>query len=229
MLHTKCEEDLNYAKYRNPKKAKAMTKMTDTHDTNNPAPVSPQTDLTAHAVSDRSLLPPWPQDFEEAVFAMGCFWGVERLFWQAPGVWVTMAGYAGGDDLAPTYKSVCTGETGHAEVVRVIYDPTVITYKQLLQMFWNNHNPTQGMRQGNDIGAQYRSIIFANSDEQMTLAQSTKESFQEQLDAKGMGEITTRIVAPAPFYYAEDDHQQYLAKNKDGYCGLKGIGVPCII
>ncbi len=186
--------------------------------------------LPTHAVSNRSLLPPWPQYYEEATFAMGCFWGAERLFWQASGVWVTMVGYAGGDDNpAPNYTSVCSGETGHAEVVRVIYDPAIITYKQLLQIFWESHNPTQGMRQGNDIGSQYRSMIFARNNEQMSLAQSTKDRFQQSLAAKGMGDITTEIVPTTHFYYAEEYHQQYLARNKDGYCGLKGTGIACAI
>lgn len=182
-----------------------------------------------HYVNTRSLLPPWPDGYEEASFAMGCFWGAERLFWQLPGVWVSMVGYAGGDHSAPDYTSVCKGNTGHAETVRVIYDPAIITYAHLLRVFWENHDPTQGMRQGNDMGSQYRSVVFTNNDAQLRLAQNTKNTFQKQLAANGLGEITTQITPVGPFYYAEDDHQQYLAKNQDGYCGLQGTGVSCAI
>ncbi len=182
-----------------------------------------------HAVSGRPLLPPWPEGLEEAQFAMGCFWGAERLFWQTPGVWVTAAGYAGGDVHDPDYEAVCSGQTGHAETVRVIYDPKTVSYAQLLTLFWENHDPTQGMRQGNDVGAQYRSVIFTSNAAQERQALASRDRYQGRLDAKGLGKITTQIVRAGPFYLAEDYHQQYLAKNPDGYCGLKGTGVACAI
>ncbi len=182
-----------------------------------------------HFINDRALGGPWPAGYQEAMFAMGCFWGAERLFWQAEGVWVTIAGYAGGEDTAPTYKAVCSGRTGHAEVVRVVFDPDVISYKQLLQLFWENHNPTQGMRQGNDVGSQYRSAIFTTNEAQKQQAQDTMAMFQGELTAQGLGQITTQIQDATEFYYAEDYHQQYLAKNEDGYCGLKGTGAQCAI
>ena len=185
--------------------------------------------LDPHFVSGRSLYAPWPEGFEDARFAMGCFWGAERLFWQAPRVWVTMVGYGGGHDDAPTYASVCAGKTGHAEVVRIVFDPKEVSYAQLLQIFWENHDPTQGLRQGNDVGSQYRSMVFTTSPEQENIAQKTKTLFQQDLTAKGLGKITTEIVPTGPFYYAEDDHQQYLAKKPQGYCGLKGTGAQCAI
>jgi peptide-methionine (S)-S-oxide reductase len=163
------------------------------------------------------------------VFALGCFWGAERLFWQLPGVYSTAVGYAGGFTPNPTYQEVCSGETGHAEVVRVIYDPEKIDYEDLLKAFWESHDPTQGMRQGNDVGTQYRSAIYVLDEQQRKAAEESKAAYQARLSAAGRGEITTEI-APAPqFYYAEDYHQQYLAKNPDGYCGLKGTGVVCPI
>ena len=185
--------------------------------------------VAVHVVSGRPLLPPWPEGYQEARFAMGCFWGAERLFWQTPGVWVTMAGYAGGDTANPDYQSVCSGETGHAETVRVIFDPAAISYEQLLTLFWENHDPTQGMRQGNDVGSQYRSAIFTLTPEQQRQALASRERYQSRLAAKGLGQITTQISKAGPFYLAEDYHQQYLAKNPDGYCGLKGTGVACVL
>jgi peptide-methionine (S)-S-oxide reductase len=182
-----------------------------------------------HFVNSRSLYAPWPEGFAEASFAMGCFWGAERLFWKIPGVWVTMVGYAGGDDPAPNYSSVCTGKTGHAEAVRMVYDPTAISYAALLQLFWEHHDPTQGMRQGNDRGSQYRSVIFAHDAQQKRLAQASMKTFQAELSAKGFGPITTQIVEAGAFHYAEEDHQQYLAKNPAGYCGLKGTGAQCAL
>ncbi len=180
-----------------------------------------------HFVTDRPLKGPYPEGTEMAMFAMGCFWGVERRFWKTPGVWVTMVGYAGGTTPNPTYHEVCTGLTGHTEVVRIVYEPDKVSYAELLRAFWENHDPTQGMRQGNDIGTQYRSAIFTYDDAQERLARETCELFQERLNAARHGRITTEI-RPAPaFYFAEDFHQQYLAKNPGGYCGVGGVGVSC--
>jgi len=182
-----------------------------------------------HFVNGHRIVPPFPAGLQEAVFALGCFWGAERLFWQLPGVYSTAVGYAGGFTANPTYQEVCSGETGHAEVVRVIYDPEKIDYEDLLKAFWESHDPTQGMRQGNDVGTQYRSAIYVLDEEQRKVAEESKAAYQARLNAAGRGEITTEI-APAPqFYYAEDYHQQYLAKNPDGYCGLQGTGVVCPI
>ncbi|MBS0193154.1 MAG: peptide-methionine (S)-S-oxide reductase MsrA [Proteobacteria bacterium] len=164
----------------------------------------------------------------EAVFGMGCFWGAERLFWKLPGVFTTAAGYAGGGTPNPTYREVCSGRTGHAEVVRVVFDPSRIGYEELLRAFWENHDPTQGMRQGNDAGTQYRSVIHCHDAGQHRAALASRDAYQARLSAAGMGAITTDIVFPAPaFYYAEDEHQQYLSKNPRGYCGLAGTGVSC--
>lgn len=180
-----------------------------------------------HFVSHRPLKGPYPEGTETALFGMGCFWGVERLFWQVPGVWVTASGYAGGTTPNPTYQETCTGMTGHAEVVRVVYDPKVVSYDELLKLFWENHDPTQGMRQGNDVGTTYRSAIFATTDAQMRAALASRDAYQAALTSAGRGRITTEI-APAPeFYFAEDYHQQYLAQNPNGYCGLQGTGVAC--
>lgn len=180
-----------------------------------------------HFVNGHALKPPFPVGMQEAVFGLGCFWGAERKFWQQPGVYVTAAGYAGGYTLNPTYEEVCTGRTGHAEVVRVVFDPERVSYPQLLKLFWEAHDPTQGMRQGNDIGTQYRSCIFTTDAAQQQAAESSLRDYQSALKAAGYSPITTEIHPAGEFYYAEDYHQQYLAKNPDGYCGLRGTGVSC--
>lgn len=182
-----------------------------------------------HAIWGRPLKAPVPEGMAEAVFGMGCFWGVERIFWQTEGVWLTMTGYAGGYTPNPTYEEVCSGKTGHAEVVRVIFDPARISYDQLLARFWEGHDPTQGMRQGNDRGTQYRSAIYATDAAQLAAAKASRDAYGARLAQAGYGAITTEI-APAPeFYYAEDYHQQYLHKNPQGYCGIGGTGVTCPI
>jgi peptide-methionine (S)-S-oxide reductase len=178
-----------------------------------------------HAVNSHPLQPPFPAGMQQAVFAMGCFWGAERRFWQQPGVYSTAVGYAGGHTPNPTYEEVCSGLTGHTEVVLVVFDPQVTGYAALLKVFWEAHNPTQGMRQGNDSGTQYRSAIYCHGSEQLTAAQASQETFQQALTAAGQGLITTEIAAAPAFYYAEAYHQQYLAKNPGGYCGLGGTGV----
>lgn len=182
-----------------------------------------------HFLSGIDLKSPVPAGMVEAMFGMGCFWGVERKFWQQPGIWLTMVGYAGGFTPNPTYKETCTQLTGHNEVVRVIYDPTVTSYEALLQVFWENHDPTMGMRQGNDIGSTYRSGIYTYSAEQAAAAEASKTAYAERLRAAGHGAVTTEILPAPVFYYAEDYHQQYLAKNPEGYCGLGGTGVSCPI
>ncbi len=182
-----------------------------------------------HFVSGNPLKGPYPDGFQTAVFGMGCFWGVERIFWQLPGVWVTAVGYSGGITPNPTYEETCTGRTGHAEVVKVVFDPEVISYGDLLKAFWENHDPTQGMRQGNDIGTTYRSAIYYLNDDQKAEAERSREAYQAALAKAGRGEITTEIEALGPFYYAEDYHQGYLAKNPAGYCGIGGTGVVCPI
>ena len=182
-----------------------------------------------HFVSGRPLVGPYPEGLDEAVFGLGCFWGAERVFWQAPGVWVTAVGYAGGTTPNPTYEEVCSGRTGHTEAVLVVYDPKVTSYDALLKLFWETHDPTQGMRQGNDVGTQYRSAIYTFSPQQAALAETSRVAYQRQLEAAGLGEITTEIREAPPFYFAEDYHQQYLAKNPMGYCGLGGTGVSCPI
>jgi len=179
-----------------------------------------------HFVNGHRVVPPFPAGLREAMFALGCFWGAERLFWQLPGVYSTAVGYAGGFTPNPTYQEVCSGDTGHAEVVRVIYDPKRISYPDLLKVFWESHNPTQGMRQGADVGTQYRSAIYTFDSEQRAAAEESKRLYQARLAAAGRGTITTEIHDAPPFYYAEDYHQQYLAKNPDGYCGIGGCGVP---
>lgn len=183
----------------------------------------------AHFVNGHRIVPPFPAGLREAVFGLGCFWGAERLFWQLPGVYSTAVGYAGGLTPNPTYEEVCTGLTGHAEVVRVIYDPEKIDYEDLLKVFWEAHDPTQGMRQQNDVGTQYRSVIFTSDAEQRQAAEESKGAYQARLTAAGVGSITTEIRDTPQFYYAEDYHQQYLAKNPEGYCGLQGTGVSCPI
>ncbi len=188
-----------------------------------PLTVSPR-----HAVLGTPMQPPFAAGMEEAQFGMGCFWGAERLFWKIPGVHSTSVGYAGGYTLNPTYEEVCSGRTGHAEVVRVVFDPTKVSYETLLKAFWERHDPTQGMRQGNDLGTQYRSVIYCTSDGQLVAAEASRARYQQALDSAQRGAITTEI-RPAPqFFYAEDDHQQYLHKNPEGYCGLGGTGVVCV-
>jgi peptide-methionine (S)-S-oxide reductase len=181
-----------------------------------------------HDVLGSPLRGPFPEGVEQAVFGLGCFWGAERIFWQAPGVFTTAVGYAGGFTPNPTYEEVCSGRTGHAEVVLVAFDPAAgATYEQMLKLFWEGHDPTQGMRQGNDLGTQYRSAIYWFDDAQRAAAQASREMYSSQLKASGYGEITTEIAKAGPFYYAESYHQQYLAKNPGGYCGLGGTGVAC--
>lgn len=180
-----------------------------------------------HYVNDHVLQPPFPAGMAVALFGLGCFWGAERKFWTQSGVYSTAVGYAGGMTPNPTYEEVCGGRTGHAEVVQVVFDPAVVSYQQLLTVFWEAHNPTQGMRQGNDVGTQYRSAIYAGNDAQLTAAEQSRLVYQQALTAAGYGTITTEITAAPPFYYAEDYHQQYLAKNPGGYCGLGGLGVRC--
>jgi peptide-methionine (S)-S-oxide reductase len=182
-----------------------------------------------HEVLGTPLMPPFPEGLQRAVFGMGCFWGAERFFWQADGVYTTAAGYAGGFTPNPTYEEVCSAGTGHAEVVLAVFDPNVTSYEAMLQLFWENHDPTQGMRQGNDVGTQYRSAIYVHDDAQRSAAEASKAMYQERLTAARHGEITTEILDAGPFYYAEDYHQQYLAKNPNGYCGLGGTGVSCPI
>ena len=181
----------------------------------------------AHYVNGHPLQPPFPDGLETAMFGLGCFWGAERLFWKLPGVYSTAVGYAGGITPNPSYQEVCSGRTGHTEAVLVVFDPTVISYDQLLKAFWEGHNPTQGMRQGNDVGTQYRSGIYADTDEQLASAKTSRDRYQDVLSAAGYGEITTEILPAPTFYYAEDYHQQYLAKNPGGYCGLGGTGLSC--
>ena len=180
-----------------------------------------------HFVNGHPLKPPFPAGMQQAVFGMGCFRGAEKLFWQRAGVYSTAVGYAGGQTKNPTYEEVCSGFTNHAEVVLVVFDPKVVSYEELLKVFWEGHNPTHGMRQGNDRGTQYRSAIYAYGDEQLKAAQRSKEMYQQALNKKGVGTITTEIRSAPEFYYAEDYHQQYLGKNPNGYCGLGGTGVSC--
>ena len=181
----------------------------------------------AHYVTGNPLRGPFDAHLRQAMFGMGCFWGVERKFWQLEGVFTTAAGYAAGVTPNPTYQEVCSGQTGHNEVVLVVYDPALVSYHQLLQLFWEGHDPTQGMRQGNDLGTQYRSGIYTYGDEQQTAAETSRDAYQRALDQAGYGAITTELLPAPAFYYAEDYHQQYLAKNPGGYCGLGGTGVNC--
>jgi peptide-methionine (S)-S-oxide reductase len=180
-----------------------------------------------HFVNGERIQPPFPAGAETAVFGLGCFWGAERLFWQTPGVISTAVGYAGGYTPNPTYEEVCSGHTGHTEAVLVVYDPQRVSYDELLRVFWEGHDPTQGMRQGNDLGTQYRSAIYTASDEQARAAEASRDRYAEALRAQGYGDITTEIAPAGPFYYAEDYHQQYLANVPNGYCGLGGTGVSC--
>jgi peptide-methionine (S)-S-oxide reductase len=183
----------------------------------------------AHFVNGNPIEPPYPEGLHKAVFGMGCFWGAERKFWEAPGVYTTAVGYAAGLTPNPTYQEVCSGRTGHNEVVLVVFDPAVTSFEAMLKVFWENHDPTQGMRQGNDVGTQYRSGIYAFDEAQRAAAEASKDQFQAELAESGFGPITTEILAIGEFYFAEDYHQQYLAKNPNGYCGIGGTGVSCPI
>ena len=194
-----------------------------------PGRAEPIPTAETHFVTGRPLTLEVPEGMEVAMFGMGCFWGVERMFWKLDGVWLTMVGYAAGMTPNPTYQEVCTGRTGHNEVVRVVYDPAVISYDDLLKVFWEGHDPTQGMRQGNDVGTQYRSGIYTFSEAQKTAAEASREMFAPRLAERGFGAITTEIRNAPDFYFAEDYHQQYLAKNPNGYCGIGGTGVTCPI
>jgi len=193
-----------------------------------PGRADPIPTASRHFVNGHSLQPPYPAGLEQAVFGLGCFWGAERKFWElGDGIYVTAVGYAGGHTQNPSYEEVCSGRTGHTEVVLVVFDPAKMSYDRLLKAFWENHNPTQGMRQGNDVGTQYRSAIYTSNDAQRDAAVASKAAYQKALAAKGLGTITTEIAPAGPFYFAEDYHQQYLAKNPAGYCGLGGTGVSC--
>ena len=194
-----------------------------------PGRAAPIPTAETHFVNGHPLKEPYPEGLETAVFGMGCFWGVERIFWTIPGVYVTAVGYAAGETQNPTYEEVCSGQTGHNEVVLVVYDPKVVPYGRLLKAFFEGHDPTQGMRQGNDVGTQYRSGIYVMNDAQREAAIAARDAFARELGKAGYGEITTEIVPAGPFYFAEDYHQQYLAKNPRGYCGLGGTGVSCPI
>jgi peptide-methionine (S)-S-oxide reductase len=200
-----------------------------TQETALPGRPNPIPTAETHFVNGRPLKGPYPDGLETAVFAMGCFWGVERIFWKIPGVYVTAAGYVNGVTPNPTYEEVCSGRTGHSDSVLVVYDPKVVTYSDLLKVFWENHDPTQGMRQGGDVGTQYRSGIYVAGEAQARTAEASKEAFQKALGEKGYGQITSEIAEAGPFYFAEDYHQQYLAKNPNGYCGIGGTGVTCPI
>lgn len=190
-----------------------------------PGRQQPMATAKRHFVTGNPIVPPFPAHLEQALFGMGCFWGAERKFWQQSGVFSTAVGYAGGFTPNPTYPELCSGMTGHAEVVLVIFDPALVTYQDLLAIFWESHNPTQGMRQGNDTGTQYRSAIYTFNDDQAAAAETSKRQYQALLHAAGLADITTEIRPAPPFYYAEDEHQQYLAKNPAGYCGLGGLGI----
>ena len=183
--------------------------------------------LARHDVLGTPLEPPFPDGFRQIVVGMGCFWGAERVFWQAPGVYTTAAGYAGGFTPNPTYEEVCSGRTGHAEVVLAVFDPQRTSYDEMLRLFWENHDPTQGMRQGNDVGTQYRSAVYFADEDEQAAAEASRAAYEDVLRAAGYGSITTEIASAGPFYYAEPYHQQYLAKNPNGYCGLGGTGVAC--
>jgi len=207
---------------------KAKTKLVDPADAL-PGRDQPIAVPARHAVLGNPLTPPWPEGFQQIVVGMGCFWGAERVFWQADGVWTTAVGYAGGFTPNPSYEEVCSARTGHTEAVLAVFDPSVTSYDEMLRLFWEGHNPTQGMRQGNDVGSQYRSAIYFGSDAEREAAERSRLVFAERLGSAGYGEITTEIAPLSEFYYAEDYHQQYLAKNPNGYCGLGGTGVSCPI
>ncbi len=192
-----------------------------------PGRPDPMPVVNRHVVHGRPILPPFPEGLERALFGMGCFWGAEKAFWSIPGVYTTAVGYAGGYTPNPTYEEVCTGLTGHAEVVLVVFDPRAVAYEALLRRFWESHDPTQGMRQGNDVGTQYRSAIYVFSPAQRRLAEASRDAYQRALSRAGHGRITTEILDAPAFYYAEEYHQQYLARNPSGYCGLGGTGVAC--
>jgi peptide-methionine (S)-S-oxide reductase len=194
-----------------------------------PGRTQPLRTAERHFVSGHPLKGPYPEGSQTAVFAMGCFWGVERMFWQVPGVWVTAVGYVAGATPNPTYEEVCSGRTGHTEAVLVVFDPKIVTYEDLLKVFWEGHDPTQGMRQGNDVGTQYRSGIYVHDAGQREAAEASLEAYRKALGGAGYGAITTEIRDAGPFYFAEDYHQQYLAKNPGGYCGVGGTGVSCPI
>ncbi len=194
-----------------------------------PGRAEPLPTAEKHFVNGNPLKGPYPDGFKTAVFAMGCYWGVERRFWQVPGVWVTAVGNAGGRTPNPTYEEVCSGKTGHTESVFVVYDPSVVSYDELLKVFWEGHDPTQGMRQGNDQGTQYRSAIYTSSEEELEAAKASRDGYQKKLEEAGYGKITTEIRPLDDFFFAEEYHQQYLAKNPSGYCGIGGTGVSCPI
>jgi peptide-methionine (S)-S-oxide reductase len=195
-----------------------------------PGRETPIPTASRHYVNGAPIQPPYPEGLEQAVFGLGCFWGAERKFWElGDGIYTTAVGYAGGHTPNPTYEEACSGRTGHTEAVLVVFDPKKISYEQLLKVFWESHNPTQGMRQGNDVGTQYRSAIYTFGDAQAKAVEASKAVYQKALSAKGVGTITTEIAPAGPFYFAEDYHQQYLAKNPNGYCGLGGTGVSCPI
>jgi peptide-methionine (S)-S-oxide reductase len=194
-----------------------------------PGRATPMAVAAAHHVNGHPLTPPFPDGFEQAVFGLGCFWGAERVFWETPGVWTTAVGYAGGFTPNPTYEEVCSGRTGHTEAVLVVFDPSVISYEELLRVFWEAHDPTQGMRQGNDVGTQYRSAVYTSDAAQQAAAEASRDAFQPVLTAGHYGDVTTEIAPAGTFFYAEDYHQQYLAKNPNGYCGLGGTGMSCPI
>ena len=219
MLHSTYPENLMFGK----------PKDLPTPDTALPGRAEALPTDEVHYVNGRPLKGPYPEGFETAYFGMGCFWGVERIFWKLPGVWVTAVGYQGGLTPNPTYEEVCSGRTGHTEAVKVVFNPKEISFAELLKAFWESHDPTQGMRQGGDVGTQYRSTLYWTSDEQRREADASREAYQQALTARGLGEITTEIAAAPEFYFAEDYHQGYLAKNPAGYCGIGGTGVVCPI
>jgi peptide-methionine (S)-S-oxide reductase len=200
---------------------------TRTMDDTLPGRETPISVTPTHYVNGTSIVPPFPEGTERIVVGMGCFWGAERIFWQTPGVYTTAVGYAGGVTPNPTYQETCTGQTGHTEAVMVVFEPAKIGLEAVLRVFWEGHDPTQGDRQGNDLGSQYRSAVYATTAEQLVVARMTRDGYQRELNRAGFGEITTEIAEAGPFYYAEDYHQQYLGKNPNGYCGIGGTGVAC--